>query len=199
MTFAVYLITDPAYDVLRLTRQALSSVQPGRVAVQLRDKTCSQSALRETATELRDVCKAYGAPMLVNGDCELAAELGIGVHLPEAGISVVEARRRLGEDALIGTSRHGPATDELAPSFVTLSPVGTVPGKGIPLGLTGFARLARSYRVPTYALGGVDATLAPDLIEAGAQGVAAIRAIFAAPDPARALSELVAAVESARP
>lgn len=80
------------------------------------------------------------------------------------------------------------AASEAGYDYVTLSPIATVPGKGEPLGVDGFARMIRDIRaagaaVPILALGGVTPDLAPALRQAGAHGVAVIRAISRADDP----------------
>jgi len=198
VTFAVLLITDPAYAVVERTRAALASAAPGDVAVQLRDKGADATALAETARALLEPCRAAGAPLLVNGSVEVARAVGAaGVHLPESGPAVADARAALGPDAIVGASRHGPPASSETPDYVTLSPIRATPGKAPPLGVEGFATLAATWPVPVYALGGVDAALAPALVAAGAAGVAVIRAVYAADDPAAAVGALVAAVRGA--
>lgn len=198
MTFAVLLITDPAYDVVRATTAALAGAAPGEVAVQLRDKAADDATVAATARALRGPCRDAGAPLIVNGRVEVARAIGAdGVHLPERGPSVAEARAALGPGALVGASRHGPPRSDEAPDYVTLSPIRAVAGKAAPLGIEGFSAAAAAWPVEAYALGGVDGALAPALVRAGAAGVAVIRAVFAADDPAAALAALIAAVRGA--
>jgi thiamine monophosphate synthase len=64
------------------------------------------------------------------------------------------------------------------------------------MGVEEFARLARLASVPAVGIGGIDETNCRQLRAAGAEGVAVIRAIFAAPDPERAARELSSAIES---
>ncbi|HEY8427380.1 MAG TPA: thiamine phosphate synthase, partial [Sandaracinaceae bacterium] len=64
--------------------------------------------------------------------------------------------------------------------------------KGPALGIDGFAEAVRSIAIDVYALGGVGAAHVSALREAGARGVAVVRAVYAAPDPAAAARALLA-------
>ena len=197
-SFLVYLITDPAYDVVEITRAALSVATPGDVAVMARNKRGSATDLAALGSALLPICRARGARLLVNDRCDVAIAIGAdGAHLPEAGLSVRAARRVLGPEALIGQSRHGPASDdESASDFVVLGPVGDVPKKGPPMGEHAFAEACASYAQPVYALGGVDAETAPRLVARGARGVAVIRAIYASSDPAASMARLLSSIRA---
>lgn len=194
--FGLYLITDPSCArVLEVTAAALGAAPPGAVAVQARSKSASARELVSLAAALRPICRAHEAPLLVNDRADVAKVVGAdGVHLPESGLRVSEARDVLGERACIGRSCHDRAGLERAArdgaDFATLAPVGDVPGKGAPLGVAGFAAIVRGLAIPTYALGGV--TEAAPLRRAGAAGVAVIRAVYGAGDPAQAVRALLA-------
>ena len=101
-----------------------------------------------------------------------------------------EARRILGGERLIGYSAH--SADEALQAqhdgadFVTFGPVYHTPSKaqyGEPLGLGALAEAARAVSIPVFALGGVKRASVAEVMSAGAQGVALISAIMAAPDP----------------
>jgi len=193
MSPRVVLITDPAYDVVPCTEAALRAAAPGEVLVMVRDKVATARQIVELTRALLPIVRGAGGSVVVNGRCDIAVATGAdGVHLPEDGLSVDDARRVLGPDRLVGRSRHGPGPGEGA-SYVTLGPVGRVPGKAPPMGVDGFRAACAAYRTPVYALGAVDAESAPALVRAGARGVAVIRAVYAAADPARALRGLLRA------
>ena len=82
--------------------------------------------------------------------------------------------------------------------LATLSPVWHTPGKGAALGLPRFGQLASGGRLPVFALGGVTAPRIGPLCAAGARGVALIREIFEAADPALATAECLTALDAAR-
>lgn len=204
LPFRLLLITDGAPELLRRTEAALAVPGTNRVAVLLRDKQTSSRALLETARALRALTLQRAARLLVSDrlDVALLAEAD-GVHLPEAGFAVTEARRLLGPVRLIGVSRHSHegilAAQEAGADYATLSPVFASPGKGTPLGMASFAQIVQSSSLPILALGGVGLASLPALIQAGAAGVAVVREVMSAAAPGAAVSQLLRALETFDP
>lgn len=197
--FSIYLITDPAYDVIPITRAALVGAPPGTVAVQARDRAASPRQLTKLARALLPICRDAGAALLVNDRADVARAVGAdGVHLPERGISVADARAVLGENQLVGCSRHSHRglMSTAGADFATLGPIGEVPGKRAPMGVDGFAAACEGAPTLVYGLGGVNADIAGQLRARGAAGVAVMRAVYAADDPAAGLAALIAAVSA---
>ncbi len=195
-SFDLILITDEHPDLLARVTRALSRVPPRRVAVQLRVREHTARETLELAQELRALTRAHQSTLLINDpiDVALAVEAD-GVQLPETGLTVEVARRLVGSQRWVGVSRHDlkglfEAARQGA-DYATLSPVNEVAGKGTPLGIGGFARAIAAVRMPVYALGGVRAADVAELRQSGAHGVAVMREVLSAPDPALAVSELL--------
>ncbi|MGI9254023.1 MAG: sulfur carrier protein ThiS [Thermomicrobiales bacterium] len=132
--------------------------------------------------------------LLVNGDIETAAQLGLGVHLPERGSTIAEVRALLGPGAPIGRSVHSPdaaaasgGADYLLAGHVY--PSNSHPGDA-PLGPEGFQTIAAAAPCPVLAIGGITAARVAEVLRHGAAGVAVIDAIAAAPDPEQAARNL---------
>lgn len=199
----IVLITDPRYEDDALAAKldaALAVAPPGFVAVQLRDKARPTGKLLPLARRLRATTREHGALFLVNDriDLALAAEAD-GVHLGRLSVSVRDARELVGPDAFVSVAAHTHEEVRQAladgASAALLSPIFASPGKGEPLGVDAL-RIARE-SAPTmgvYALGGIDATNARACLDAGASGVALIRAFFDDADPAAAMRRLLDAV-----
>jgi thiamine-phosphate pyrophosphorylase len=177
----------------------------GLPAVQLREKDLTGVELLDLARGLRGVTTRHGARLLVNDrvDVTLAVDAD-GVHLPEAGLPPAAARALVGPDRLLGVSTHSTAAVEAAQEggadFVLFGPVYDTPHKrtwGAPQGVSALAAACRRARVPVLAIGGVTADRVPELSDAGAVGVAVIRALLEAADPAAATRELLAACDRA--
>ncbi|MFK7991088.1 MAG: thiamine phosphate synthase [Sandaracinaceae bacterium] len=178
---------------LAATMRATLEHADARVAVQLRDKAASPRALAEGARALLPLVRERGAALLINERIDVARAVDAdGVHLPESGLSVQDARAVLEVDRLVGRSCHDSAGLETAleagASYATLSPVGVVPGKNPPLGIEGFVAPAA---LPVLALGGLDAADVPALLARGAHGIAVQRAVFAARDPGAAVAAML--------
>ncbi len=208
LDFSLYLITDrhqlPAGRTLFETvEQALKG---GVRAVQLREKDLSARELLELALPLRELTRRYQARLLVNDriDVALAAEAD-GVHLGRQSLPVAAARRLLGAGRLLGVSTHAPeeiaAAREAGADFVTFGPVYFTPSKagfGPPQGLERLREACRQASLPVFALGGIGADQAAEVLAEGAAGIAVISAILTAPSPAEAARRFLALLPASR-
>jgi thiamine-phosphate pyrophosphorylase len=197
-------VTDPAYPdahIVDVVRACVSALPPGSFAVQLRDKRREPRALRGFAEKLREAIRPggqSGALLLINGDVELAREVGAdGVHLGGgSAATVADARAALGDDAFLTVAAHSDRAAELGArggaDGALVSSIFASPGKGAGRGVDALrsARYAAGPALALYALGGVERANAAACVLAGADGIAAIRALLLASDPgaeARAL------------
>ncbi|HZV84568.1 MAG TPA: thiamine phosphate synthase [Brevundimonas sp.] len=140
---------------------------------------------RDTALRLRAVTAARGVLLLIGLDTTLAEAVGAdGVHLPERRVDLAPAVARARPDWLItGAAHAGGSLDTPGLDARVLSPVfpaGGASGQTPALGADGFQRHALASPLPVYALGGIDARNAHDLIGSGACGLAGIGAIRSA-------------------
>jgi thiamine-phosphate pyrophosphorylase len=220
----VFLVTDPVYSdeqLVRVVDSVGSTLPSGALGVQLRDKVRSAAQVRALAMKLRRATSDHGALFIVNGDAELAREVGAdGVHLGGGAISVADVRAICGADAWVSVASHSDAAVRAAladganavlvsPIFPTAPPRGPAPSESrvrvrdlaikSPRGVAALssARTLVAARIALYALGGVTSENAASCVEAGADGVAVIRAVFASRDPAEAARALHASVVGA--
>ena len=195
----IYLVTDRNQTRGRPLATLVEAALIGGVrAVQLRERDLEARPLFELACELRAVTRRYDALLLVNDRIDIALACGAdGVHLPATSFTIADARALLGPDRLIGVSTH--RADEVAAAaaagadFAVFGPVFDTPSQrayGPPVGLQGLARAAERSTIPVLAIGGVTAERVPSVVDHGAAGVAIIRAILEADDPAQAAQTL---------
>lgn len=204
LPFQLLVITDEAPALLSRVAAALSSEGAAHVAVLLRAKQANGRQLLDEAHQLRVLTWQRGAKLLVSDRVDVALLSGAdGVHLPEAGLMVAEARQLLGPARLVGVSRHTAAgifaAQDAGADYATLSPVFASPNKGTPLGMANFAHIARRSTLPVFALGGVELGSVPALMQAGAAGVAVIREVMSAAAPGVAVSQLLSAIDVSGP
>lgn len=160
----------------------------GARLLQYRDKTADADRRRSEADEISRICARYGVPFIVNDDVALAHETGGGVHLGREDVSIAEARHVLGPDAIVGVSCYGSierarqlaaeGADYLA--FGAMYPSTTKPHA--PVAPHDVLTQARSLGLPIVAIGGISVDNAQAVIDAGADYIAVVSAIFAAPD-----------------
>ncbi|MFE9085191.1 thiamine phosphate synthase [Brevundimonas sp. NPDC003935] len=137
----------------------------------------------ETGLRLRAATREAGVRLLVGLDADLAERIGAdGVHLPERALSAAYALSGRRPDWLLTGAAHSIETVKGARDLdaLVLSPVfpagGASAGKPA-LGIDGFKALAALAPCPAYALGGISAANAADLLELGAYGIAGVDAV----------------------
>jgi thiamine-phosphate pyrophosphorylase len=181
----LYAITPEAADADTLLRQVSAALEGGIAALQYRRK--NRAGMHEAAA-LAALCRRSGVPFIVNDDLALALACGAdGLHLGREDGDIAAARIKLG-DRVLGVSCYdsidaaraavAAGADYVAFGSVFASP--TKPGAvRAPLSL--FAQ-ARALGVPLVAIGGITLENAPQLLAAGADGLAVISDLFDAPD-----------------
>lgn len=199
----LFVITDPAYAPAHIESVVLhlgESLPLGSFGVQLRDKRRARDERHALGARLRRVTSACRAPLIINGDLALAGKIRAdGVHLGADAPPLSEVRGAL-QSMWISVAAHSDADVERAlagrADAVMVSPIYETPGKGPPRGVRAIER-ARSIvggALAVYALGGVCAGRARACRDAGATGVAIVRAVLDGPDPVieaqRVLAEL---------
>lgn len=204
--FSLYLITDrTCLPAGRTLVKAVEAALAGGVrAVQLREKDLSAAQLYPLACALRDLTARYGARLLINDRLDLAlAVQADGVHLGEHSLPPAVARKVLGPRYLIGVSTHTQhqirSAHESGADFVTFGPVFETPSKarfGPPQGVEALRCACLSSPLPVFGLGGIEHHNLPQVLSAGVQGVALIRAVLAASDPAMAADSLLKAINT---
>jgi thiamine-phosphate diphosphorylase len=175
-------------------------VDAGVDVVQIREKDLEHRALLSLAREIVAVV-GNRARVIVNSDVEVARVLGIGVHLPEAAPPLSgRPDTRMAAGVLVGRSIHavGMAVEERVDYLLFGHVFATNSKPGLqPRGLDGLAEIVDGRSKPVWAIGGITAANAGDVIERGAQGIAVIGAILDAPDPREATLALRSAIDQA--
>ena len=171
---------DPADFLPRLDR----ALAAGLRRVQLRVRGQSADQMARLAREAASRCQAHGAELLLNGEPGLAADLGVGLHLPARDLMALSALPALAPGQHVAASCHD--ADELARAealgvhFAVLGPVRATeshPG-ATPLGWERFSRLREGVSLPIYAIGGMKPADVALARRHGAQGVAGIRGLW---------------------
>lgn len=187
-----------------------AALRGGASLVQYRDKSGDHRRRLAAATALRALCTRYRVPLLINDDVELARAVGAdGVHLGRDDLDVRQARARLPEHSLIGVSCYNRfelaqrAVDAGA-DYVAFGSFFASPTKPQAVAATpDLLRRARTeLSVPTVAIGGISPENGAALVRAGADMLAVISAVFAAPDiaaAARAFAPCFNPVKETRP
>ena len=204
----LYVILDPALmpaggeDLLAIAEAALRG---GAGTLQLRDKRAQGAELVALSVRLVALCARYGASLIVNDRLDVALVAGAaGVHLGPEDLSVEDAKR-IAPGLLVGASAGTPRrAAELVAQGADYLGVGALfdahqskPDASAPRGLEALRQVRQAIgpEVPCVGIGGVTASSAASVIQAGGDGVAVIRAVCAASDPEHASRELLDAMK----
>ncbi len=197
---SVYLVMDlsghEGRPPLEIARAALDG---GTKMIQLREKKAPLSRVIDEGRALRELCREYGVPFLVNDRVDVALALDAdGVHVGQDDLPGSEARKLLGEHKIIGISAGTMAEAEWAVAqgadYLGVGAVYSTLTKGdagAPIGTGLIAEIKQRWpRIAMVGIGGIDASNAEPVIQAGADGVAVVSAIVRQSDPSSAARQL---------
>ncbi len=195
----VYLVTDRGLCLNRsLQDVVLMAVRGGVSYIQLREKDLPTSDFIEEAAAVKKILLPFQVPLIINDRMDVALACGAdGVHLGQQDMPYDKARKLMGEKAIIGLSvetwEDVESVEKLDVNYIGVSPVFATPTKTDtkePWGLAGLKKIKVVSRHILVAIGGINASNAKAVTEAGADCLAVVSAVCSADDPAAAATEL---------
>jgi thiamine-phosphate pyrophosphorylase len=203
----LYLITPPAIALRTFPDQLAAALDAGEVAaLQLRLKPADDDLVRRAADAIRPVTQARGVALIMNDRPDLAVATGCdGVHVGQTDTPAREARRIIGPDRQLGVTCH--ASRDLAitagedgadyVAFGAFFPTGTkdTQHRAEPDILRWWSEMMT---LPCVAIGGITAQNCAPLVQAGADFLAVVSAVWGHPEgPASGVRALEAAIAAA--
>ena len=183
----LYAITDSQLLAGKLLAYVEAALDGGLTLLQYRDKSSDDARRLREAEALRDLCARYNTRLIINDDAELAARLGVGVHLGQTDGPLTPARALLGPKAIIGSTCHSQinlavqAAKEGA-SYVAFGRFFNSSTKpGAPTATLDVLDQARSQlKLPVCVIGGITLENAAPLVAHGADLLAVVHGLFGA-------------------
>jgi thiamine-phosphate pyrophosphorylase len=207
MAYDLYVITDRVIarglSHAEIARRALDG---GADVVQLRDKSLPSGDLLAAACEIREVTREAGGLFIVNDRIDIALASGAdGVHLGQDDLPVRDAMRIAPPGFIIGISVRdiadavaaesaGAGYVALSPTFPTTSKENAGPGHGI----TVLRGICSAVSLPVIAIGGISPRNVPEVIAAGADGVAVISSVVGQEDITGAARQMKSIIMNAK-
>lgn len=202
----LYALTPDLQDTEAITECVGAALDGGAATIQYRNKNAAPELRLEQARALRALCAVRGAALIINDDVDLARAVDAdGVHLGRDDATIREARARLRATAVVGASCYdsleraeaavAAGADYVA--FGSFFPSSTKP-HAVRAELSLLSVAKARWTVPVVAIGGITPRNAAALIEAGADSVAVISALFDAADVAAAARSFVALFDKPR-
>ena len=182
----LYAIADASFGNPVDIARAL--FEGGAQLVQIRNKTAGAAEVLRQVEEILPIVPP-GAHLIVNDRVDIARLAAAGVHLGQDDLPVEDARRILGNDAIIGISTHNRQQALLAAAlpvdYIAVGPIYATNTKENPdpvVGLELLREICRNLNKPVVAIGGITLERAPDVFRAGAASVAVIGDLLKTPN-----------------
>lgn len=194
----LYAVTDRTWVGRQtLLEQIEAALAGGVTLVQLREKALPEEAFLKEAIQVRNLCRRYGVPLLINDNVDIALQSGAdGVHVGREDAPVAAIRKRMGRDFLIGatakTVRQAQLAQEAGADYLGVGAVFPSPTKQSARRITGeqLRDICAAVSIPAVAIGGITRENLSQLRGSAVQGIAVVSALFGAADIRAAARDL---------
>lgn len=196
--FTLYAVTDRHWlNGSTLTKQVENALKGGATFIQLREKNLDDESFFKEAVEIKDLCKRYNVPFVINDNVDIALKIDAdGVHVGQDDMEASKLRKLLGPDKIIGVSAHT-VTEALKAKEAGADYLGV--GAVFPTGSKDdvsvlphetLRDICNAVDIPVIAIGGITKDNVIELKGSGIDGIAVISAIFAQDDITAATQQL---------
>ena len=188
--YGLYAITPDEADTGLLLAKVEAALQGGISVLQYRNKQASCDLQAQQARAILPLCKQYRVPFIINDSIELCLTLDAdGVHIGADDGNIAEVKAMLGVNKILGascynrfdlalTAQQAGATYVAFGACFASSTKPHAPVASIDL----FKQAKAQLHIPAVAIGGITLENVPSVIQAGANSIAVINAIFNADD-----------------
>jgi thiamine-phosphate pyrophosphorylase len=186
----LYAVTDRAWiGKQTLLEQIEDALKGGATILQLREKDLDEAAFVEEAVQVRDLCRKYNVPLIINDNVDVALKSGAdGVHAGIEDTPVAEIRKRVPSDFIIGatckTVEQAKLAEAAGADYMGVGAVFPSPTKANALRITNeqLREIVSSVSIPAVAIGGISYDNVSELKGSRVRGAAVVSAIFGAED-----------------
>lgn len=194
----LYAVTDRAWlGDKTLSWQVEKSLKGGATMIQLREKHLDHEHFLKEAKEIKELCRKYQVPFLINDDVDLAVEVDAdGVHVGQHDMEAGEVRKKIGPNRILGVSAQTVEQALLAQQagadylgVGAVFPTGTKDDADA-VSIQTLGEICRAVSIPVVAIGGIGQHNVMQLAGSGICGIAVVSAIYAQPDIQNAASTL---------
>ena len=186
----LYAVTDRAWTGKQtLFEQAEAAMRGGITCLQLREKNMDKDEFLKEALEMKELCRSYNVPLIINDDPYIAVKSGAdGVHIGQKDMSLKEAREITGNGMIIGVTAALPKlavkAEKEGADYIGSGAVfgSTTKADAKPLSHDVLREITASVNIPVVAIGGITRDNMNRLAGTGIAGAALVSAIFSADD-----------------
>ena len=200
----LYAITPDIAETDLLLAKVEAALQGGINMLQYRNKTANHKLQTQQGRAILPLCRQYNVPLIINDSVKLCLTLDAdGVHLGADDGNLAEVRSRIGKDKILGASCYNRfdlalRAQQQGASYVAFGACfasQTKPNAPV-ASLDLFTRAKSELTIPNVAIGGITLANATQVLQAGANSIAVIQAIFNADDIKFAASQFIALTQT---
>lgn len=196
----LYAVTDRSWlGEQTLYQQVEEALQGGATFVQLREKELGEEAFLQEAVEIKELCRRYHVPFVIDDNVELARKVDAdGVHVGQNDMEAGNVRALLGEDKILGVSaqtvEQAVLAEQRGADYLGVGAVFHTDSKADAQAVSyeTLKAICQAVQIPVVAIGGIGKGNVLELKGSGICGVAVISAIFGADKIREATAELKA-------
>lgn len=186
----LYAVTDRAWlNGETLYSQVEKALKGGVTFVQLREKKLDKETFLKEAVEIKELCKKYNVPFVINDDVDIAIEMDAdGVHVGQSDMEAGDVRKKLGPDKIIGVSaqtvEQAVLAEKRGADYLGVGAVFPTGSKddADDVSMETLKAICENVNIPVIAIGGISNDNVLELKNTGICGIAVISAIFAQKD-----------------
>lgn len=194
----LYAVTDRSWLGGRtLYRDVEAAIKGGATFIQLREKNLDEAHFLEEAKEIKELCKKYQVPFVINDNVDIALAMDAdGVHVGQSDMEAGAVREKLGPDKIIGVSaqtvEQALLAEQKGADYLGVGAVFPTGSKddAVEVSHETLKAICEAVKIPVIAIGGISTGNVMELSGSGICGIAVISAIFAKPDIEAAAKEL---------
>ena len=194
----LYAVTDRSWlNGETLYSQVEKALKGGATFIQLREKKLDEEHFLKEAEELKELCRKYQVPFVINDNVEIALAMDAdGVHVGQSDMEAGDVRAKLGPDKIIGVSaqtvEQALLAQERGADYLGVGAVFATTSKddAAEVSHETVKAICEAVDIPVIAIGGISKDNVMQLSGNGLSGIAVISAIFAQPDIEAAAREL---------
>lgn len=186
----LYAVTDRHWlHGETLEQQAEKALRGGATFLQLREKKLDRDSIRREAFAMKDLCRRYHVPFVLDDDVDLAVEVGAdGVHVGQSDMEAGLTREKIGPDRILGVSaqtvEEALRAEKAGADYLGVGAVFPTGSKddAIEVSHETLKAICAAVHIPVIAIGGISLSNVSELAGSGIVGIAVISAIFAQDD-----------------
>lgn len=200
----LYAVTDRSWlNGETLYGQVEKSLKGGATFIQLREKNLDEEHFLEEAKQLKELCKKYNVPFVINDNVDIALAIDAdGVHVGQSDMEAGNVREKLGPDKIIGVSaqtvEQAILAEKRGADYLGVGAVFPTTSKddAAEVSHETVKAICDAVNIPVIAIGGISKKNVSELSNLGLCGIAVISAIYAQPDIEVATKELKEATKA---